>query len=186
MNSPKASWLQSFQTQSKESKAAMVIALIATIVVTTVVIWTSFFKNSSDVSLDNTTVDKSIHITEKPNLQVPTTLETNKPIVRQAQKTQSVQPKPQTKTAIKPQRNKQQIVLGQGNYYVQVGAVKQSKLARLMLEKMKTKYRYAKIVAKPQAHAVWVGPVVTRQEASKLKKIIQQRDNIQGFITTKK
>jgi len=85
-----------------------------------------------------------------------------------------------------PTKKTKRIVIGRGHFYVQVGAYQQQKLARLMFEKMKRKYKRAKIIAKGKVHAVWVGPVQSRKEAEQLKNRLQRLDHLRGFITSDK
>jgi cell division septation protein DedD len=176
--------IKSFIANASEQKYSVIIATVATVAVASTVVWTSFF------SVDNTTG------TAATSLQQPAAIKvTEKPLIKTSAK-HSYQPAAQpVNTAPKAPKQarleqtkksvpKKQVVIGQGNLYVQIGAFKQSKGAHLSLKKMQKKYKRAKIVTKSNLHLVWVGPVVTRQEAERLQKHIQQRDNIKGFITS--
>ncbi len=173
---------QNFSAKKGELKFAIIFALIATIILTAVVLWASFFQHDEQA----TEIKKSsaIQVIQRPET---TTQPRQKDEIPNQQKTISKPiEKEVAKPATKTSHHTSQIVMGQGNLFVQVGAFKQAELARLMLEKMKAKYKYAKIFPKANSYAVWVGPVITRNDADKLKKHIQRQDNIKGFVTSEK
>jgi cell division septation protein DedD len=185
------SWMTSLDANSGELKLASGLALASVIIVFIIVLWSVFlsaettnespdFKGNFTVQTIDPPTFKDAKVTP-PNKKDTHLSQTNTPKKATLKKTHL----PKQKVA-QQQSPKSNIVLGQGNYYLQVGAFKQAKLARLMLEKMKRKYQYAKIKKKADKHAVWVGPVVSKANALQLQKYVQRKDNIKGFITVEK
>ncbi|MDQ6983546.1 MAG: SPOR domain-containing protein [Ghiorsea sp.] len=180
------SWANTFSVQKIELKVAGALALATACMVLLIVLWSSFF-TTTPVKHTTQTDNLTVKTIDAPNLTRQTQQE-------HADKTPLLSSQQHIKTQVKPSSNKQQanklklikLILGQGNYYVQVGAFSQAKLARLMLGKMRNKYKYAKIKRKTDKHAVWVGPVITKHDAQTLKKHLQRKSNLQGFIVTEK
>ncbi len=171
--------LKSLAANKPELKLASIIASIATVAVVSTTIWISFFSDD-DKTHTPERQPVAVEVTEKP--AVPPLVkkpETDTPTISNAtipQKELSIQKTPPPK----------QVVVGQGDLYVQVGAFKQLNLARTLLKKMKKKYKRAEIFTKSNLHLVWVGPVATKEEALRLSTNIERYDQIKGFITSKK
>ena len=195
------SWLTTLHAQTNELKLASGLALASVIIVLITVLWSLFFSANEAKQAPDFKHNARVETIEPPTLTTPSKTKMNesktsetqtnktgakkeanaqKPLVKKA-KTSSPKPSPRNNTG-----KTMNITLGQGNYYLQVGAFKQAKLARLMLEKMKRKYHDAKVKQKGDKYAVWVGPVVTLTDAKQLQKYVQRKDNIKGFITTEK
>jgi len=179
------SWLSDFTPQKAELKIASVLALSAICITFTLTLW-SFFSTPKSTMRTPAIHNTEVQTTEHPTYTNLQTEEWTRKAKERKQVIQKETKQPEQKI-IKPQpTQKTKINIGQGNYFVQVGAFKQAKLARLMLEKMKKKYHYAIIKRKADKHAVWVGPVVTKKDALTLKKHLQRKSNLQGFIVTAK
>ncbi len=181
------SWLHTFHAQRIELKIASILALVTACLVVSIVLW-SFFTSETPVTNRISSSHNAVQTIETPSQlrktqHTPLREKQVKPLTKQ--KNEKTPSSSKAYTA-QPQQKIVQLVLGKGNYYVQVGAFSQAKLARLMLEKMKQKYKYAKIKPKTNSHAVWVGPVMNKQSAQTLKKHLLRKNNIQGFITTEK
>jgi len=200
------SWLTTLHAQSSELKLASGLALASVIIILMIVLWSLFFSADEVKQTPDFNHNARVETIELPTLTKPLKTKTNKTEVSKPAKKKSAPQKALAKkmnavtahpakpsvsksSTPSPRKNSGKttsIVLGQGNYYLQVGAFKQAKLARLMLEKMKRKYHDAKIKQKADKYAVWVGPVVTQDDAKQLQKYVQRKDNIKGFITTEK
>jgi len=183
------SWINTFQAQRNELKFASGLALASIIIVCFIVIWSAFLSNDPTDSPTVEAFDSSVQTFERPTLanvgeQPQPIKKAVNPSPRPIKHTSAIK----TASSLKKKTTSHttSIEIGQGNIYVQVGAFKQAKLARLLLEKMKKKYKFAKIKQKVSGHAVWVGPVITKTDALVLQKQLQRKDNIQGFITTEK
>ena len=159
-------------TNAAERKFSIIIATIATVAVLTTVIWNAFFSpptTTTSIPL----VNHSVSITEKP----PSLQQSTAPLHHTANK--QVSP---SLTANKSNK----VTVGKGKLYVQVGAFKEVKGARVTYEKMRKRYKRAQIMPKSGYYAVWVGPVRTQSEAETLKRQILKRYKIKGFITSEK
>lgn len=169
---PNLPWLQSFMANANEQKYSVMIASVAAVAIASIVIWSTFF-HEEQVESSPLKKTLSVQVAQKPQLPKDTTI-----------------PSPATAraTASKPKQVvlHKQLVIGQGNLYVQVAAFKQPNLARLSFEKMTAQYKHAKIINRSGLHMVWVGPVITKKDAEILKKHIQRRNNIRGFIVSEK
>jgi cell division septation protein DedD len=181
---PVHAWFESLKAQNHELKLASGMALASVIIILLLVFWSLFITNEQTADIPEFTQSAAVQTIEPPKLAVQQPIKAKQ---HQASAKQQPQSKPKIKTKQhKTSTVKNKIILGQGNYYLQVGAFKQAGLARLMLEKMKKKYQYAKIKQKADKYAVWVGPVVSKGDALKLQKYVQRKDNIKGFITVEK
>ncbi len=177
-------WFSTLNVQKVELKLASVLAIATACIVLLIVSW-SFFASttSNNTSQMQSSTHQEVQTIERPTLsQVDISSQQDTTRLKQTQTTA----KTLTKKVQAHKKSVNKIILGQGNYFVQVGAFTQAKLARLMLEKMKKKYHYAIIQQKGDKHAVWVGPVVTKADAINLQQHLQRKNNIQGFIVTKK
>ncbi|HID36397.1 MAG TPA: hypothetical protein EYP39_03315 [Ghiorsea sp.] len=181
------SWSHTFHAQRIELKIASILALVTACLVMFIVLW-SFFTSETPVNNHISSPNATVQTIETPaQLREPQHTPLHEKQVNSPAKQQSEKTPPSAKVyKTQPQQKIVKLVLGKGNYYVQVGAFSQAKLARLMLEKMKQKYKYAKIKPKSNSHAVWVGPVMRKQDAQTLKKHLLRKSNIQGFITIEK
>jgi len=127
--------------------------------------------------------EQHVLITEKPKLpaEKPHTRPEQTPIPPQtkhaSQTPHITQQKPQA-------RHTQQVTLGKGSLFVQVGAFQERSKAKAMHQAMHQSYRRVKIVLKKGLHAVWVGPVQSRKEAETLKRDILKKHKIKGFIVS--
>ncbi|MDX8387798.1 MAG: SPOR domain-containing protein [Ghiorsea sp.] len=176
--------LSSFITSASEQKYSAILATLVTIAVAITVIWVSFFSkgNTSESTKSPVAQPLAVQITEKPNIkQLPDPTPT--PHTKKAHNKTN-----HAKKVASPQRKtpEKQVIIGQGKLYVQVGAFKEAKGASLTVRKMKARYKRAKVTIKSGFHLVWVGPVATKAEAESLKRHIQRRDHIRGFITSEK
>jgi cell division septation protein DedD len=172
-------WLNSLKAKNNELKLASGMALASVIIIFLIVLWSVFDTDKSKTEQPDFKENSKVQIHERPTLEKQQSADKNKSKPKKIANTKVAQ-KSQTPTT------KNKIILGQGNYYLQVGAFKQAGLARLMLEKMKNKYQYAKIKKKADKHAVWIGPVITKSDALQLQKYVQRKDNIKGFVTVEK
>ncbi len=180
-------WFSTYNAQKLELKLAGILAITTACIVLLIVSW-SFLSSTTQNSISDaqTSTNQRVQTIDRPALpQTPDISKQQNSPKKQAPTLQQKTPSHQKK-ATKSETNINKIVLGQGNYFVQVGAFSQAKLARLMLEKMKTKYHYAIIKRKGDKHAVWVGPVIGKTAAASLQKYLQRKSNIQGFIVTEK
>ncbi len=178
-------WFSVFNAQKAELKFASILAVTTACIVLLIVSW-SFLTSTmqNNIPEAQTSTNLKVQTTECPIL--PQTATPSKKSTIPLKK-ESVDTKIATLHKVPTSKQSaHKIVLGQGNYFVQVGAFQQEKLARLMLEKIKKKYHYAIIKRKADKHAVWVGPVVTKSDALTLKKHLQRKNNLQGFIVTAK
>jgi len=188
-------WLNIRLVTASEFKIAIIVAILATLAVVISTVWPLFMQSSEQEPPIQVMQSSEIHITPKPATTTFTkntpsdTIANNKPSrVKQTQENlrKKESPQPQKKhTAQTSTKQRQQVVIGQGHLFVQVGAFKEINHARLMFKKMKAKYKRASIISKAQHHLVWVGPVATRSDAEKLKTNIRRQDKIKGFITSK-
>ena len=187
-------WLTTLRAQGHELKLAGGLALASVIIVFAIVLWSLFFKPdgikqvpsvSYNTKVETVALPKLHNMTSEPVRAKPAKAKQDSPtIVAKKKKVASSQaPASHAKKSMGKITN---ITLGQGNYYLQVGAFKQVKLARLMLEKMKHQYHYVKIRKKGDKHAVWIGPVITLNDAKQLQTYVQRKNNIKGFITIEK
>ena len=158
--------LESIFANKPELKFAAIVASVATTIVFSSLIWTSTSFNLDKESRD---IKKTIalKIVEKP-------------VIKPVTKTPEKIPKQKKNVLTK------QVIVGQGNLYIQVGAFKKLNLANKMLHKMESVYKRAEIIKKSKLYMVWVGPVETKEEALLLDKNIRKHDGIKGFITSKK
>ena len=171
-------WFSSFSAQRLELKFASIFALAAAIVVVLILAWTSFFSAPNNQTKTASSPSMAVQTFERPSVPQSTVAA---PEAEPNHTPLTPKPRPPEKKA-EPSIPKVTLTIGQGNYYVQVGAFSQAKLARLMLEKMRKQYKFAKIKQKADKHAVWVGPVITQHDAQTLKKYLQRKSNLQGFI----
>ena len=162
-------------TNAAERKFSIIIATIATFAVLTTVIWNTFFSPSTTTS-STPPVNHSVSITEKPpSLQrAPLHNATNKQTTHK-----------QLLPPVTAKKNNK-VTVGKGKLYVQVGAFKEVKGAKIIYEKMRKRYKRAQIMPKSGYYAVWVGPVQSKSEAETLKRQILKRYKIKGFITSEK
>ena len=181
-------WFLNFTVQKLELKLASVLALVTAIIALIVMLWSSFLSQEDNSTVASVSPSKEVNTIARPQssppIVIPKAAKPDNAVDRPASKDKATQPKVNPKKTNTP--NVIKVVLGQGNYFVQVGAFTQAKLARLMLEKMKKKYHYATIKRKGDKHAVWVGPVIKKSEAVTLKKVLQRKSNIQGYIVKEK
>jgi len=163
-------------THAGERKLAIIIATVATFAVLTTVIWNTFFSQPVTTA-PAPLVNHSVSITEKP----PSLQQATAPLYHTTHK-QATHKQSLTPTTAKSN----QVTVGKGKLYVQVGAFKEVKGARETYEKMRKTYKRAQIMPKSGYYAVWVGPVRTKSEAETLKRQIFKRYKIKGFITSEK
>lgn len=187
-----SAWIHPISASSKELKIASLVAISTIIALVVAFVWSIFMPDDTTT----TTLAPSYAV-----VVTPPHSSTLKPIETQSGETprkSASQQAPESSHATitspelsptkakpalaKQAANQQKIILGQGLYYVQVGAFAQPKLARLMLEKMKRKYKHAVATPKADQYMIWIGPVVSRNDAETLKKYILRHDNIAGFI----
>jgi len=160
------SWFLLLLAGTPERKVAATTSLVCIVILSFVTVQAVFFDT-------NKPVNKSLN----PTAAVETT-----------KKPAAVISEHQSLSKVSLQQHpakKQRIVVGKGNFYVQVGAFKQTKLAHAMYKKMQRKYKYTRIVSQSNIHMIWVGPVATKAEALLLKTNIHKQYGIKGFITTK-
>jgi len=162
-------------TSTSELKLSIVFAIIATIIVCAAATWSIFFSKPIKPSPPITLNNQSVSITEKPKgLQQSAT---------HTSRTQNTKVSHNNKIVV-PSHNK--VLIGKGNFFVQVGAFKEVVRARTTYEKMRKTYKRAQIMPKSGYYAIWVGPVRSKREAETLQKQILKRYNIKGFITSEK
>lgn len=162
-------------TSASELKLSIVLAVIATVIVCATAIWSVFFSKPTKTNPPIALHNQSVSITEKPkSLQKPST---------QPSHIQSTTLSHNNKTTAS---NNHKVLIGKGDFFVQVGAFKEVVRAKATYEKMRKTYKRAQIMPKSGYYAIWVGPVRSKREAETLQKQILKRYNIKGFITTEK
>ena len=185
-------WLTTLHAQGHELKLAGGLALASAIIVFAIVLWSLFFEPdgikqvpsvSYNTKVETVALPKLHNMTSEPVKAKPAKAKQDSPTIDAKKKKVTPASAAHSK---KSMGKKTSFTLGQGHYYLQVGAFKQVKLAHLMLEKMKHQYHYVKTRKKGDKHAVWIGPVITLNDAKQLQTYVQRKNNIKGFIITDK
>ncbi len=183
-------WLLNFQLRKTELKVASVLAISSICAALLVVLWVSLApSNISKTPAVSTQQTTMVYTQPQPDFFQTQDQTKNHTLQSTHQKTAPTKPERYLASEAPRQPEKKhvtQLNIGKGTYYVQVGAFNQAKLAQKLFEKVKHQYKHAKIKFKVDKYAVWVGPVLSRSDASILKKHLQQKNNLKGFIVRDK
>ncbi|OIP98577.1 MAG: hypothetical protein AUK35_10900 [Zetaproteobacteria bacterium CG2_30_46_52] len=198
-----STWIQNLTANTKELKIAAIVAILTTLALASTLFYSIFFTEQPAPTTHIENNQHLVQITPRPNLPQKAASSTSNAVSTQTptparEKPMAAKPEtpvmpavtksPTPATASKVEApatqpaTTQKIILGQGLYYVQVGAFKEPKRARLMLKKMKDKYKHATATPKGDKYIVWVGPVVSKDDANRLKTHLLRKENIVGFV----